>query len=181
MTHRDTMNSAALLSHIHTIRNEVVMLDRDLALLYGVETKRFNEQFRRNQRRFPADFAFQLTAEEFASLRSQFATIKPAGRGQHRKYLPWVFTEHGALMAATILNSERAVAMSVYVVRAFVKMRRELLADANLEARLSKIDKTLLGHDVALRDLYAKLRPLILPPPESPKGRIGFHRKEDEA
>ena len=155
------------------------MLDRDLALLYGVETKRFNEQFRRNRRRFPADFAYQLTAEEFASLRSQFATLKP-GRGQHRKYLPWVFTEHGALMAATILNSDRAVAMSVYVVRAFVQMRRELLSNATLEARLGKIDKTLLGHDAALRDLYAKLRPLLLPPPVLPKRRIGFHHQEDE-
>ena len=181
MTRQETMNSAPLLPQIHTIRNEVVVLDRDLALLYGVETKRFNEQFRRNQQRFPADFAFQLTAEEFVSLRSQFATLKPPGRGQHRKYLPWVFTEHGALMAATMLNSEQAVAMSVYVVRAFVKMRRELLADATLEARLSKIDKTLLGHDGALRDLYAKLRPLLLPPLEPPKGRIGFHRKEDKA
>lgn len=84
-------------------------------------------------------------------------------------------------MAASILNSERAVAMSVYVVRAFVKMRRELLADATLEARLHKIDKTLLGHDAALRDLYAKLRPLLLPPPDPPKRRIGFHDKEDKA
>ena len=93
----ETMNSAPLLSDIHEIRDEAVMLDRDLALLYGVETKRFNEQFRRNRQRFPADFGFQLTAEEFTSLRSQLATLKPAGRGQHRKYLPWVFTEHGAL------------------------------------------------------------------------------------
>ena len=168
------MNSARLLPHIHTVRNDAVMLDRDLALLYGVETKRFNEQFRRNLRRFPADFAFQLTAEEFASLRSQFATLKPAGRGQHRKYLPWVFTEHGALMAATILNSERAVAMSVYVVRAFVKMRRELLANATLESRLFGIEKALLGHDTALRELYAKLKPLLLPPPMPPKRQIGF-------
>lgn len=176
------MDTSPLLLSIYTIRNEAVVIDRDLALLYGIETKRFNEQFRRNQRRFPADFAFQLTSEEFVSLRSQIATLEPAGRGRHRKYLPWAFTEHGALMAGTILNSERAVAMSVYVVRAFVKMRRELLANATLEARLHKIDKTLLSHDSALRDLYAKLRPLLLPPPDPPPKRlIGFNRGEGEA
>ncbi len=173
------MSSDPLLSQIHTIRNATVVLDSDLALLYGVETKRFNEQFRRNRHRFPDDFAFQLSEEEFASLRSQIATLK-VGRGRHRKYMPWVFTEHGALMAASVLNSERAVAMSVYVVRAFVKLRRELLTDATLEARLSKIDQTLLGHDTALRDLYAKLRPLLLPPPDPPKPRIGFYRKDDQ-
>jgi hypothetical protein len=160
---------------IFEMRGQSVMLDSDLALLYGVTTKRFTEQFRRNRNRFPADFAFQLSREESDSLRSQFASLKPAGRGQHRKYLPWVFTEHGAIMAATILNSPRAVAMSVYVVRAFVKIRRELLADATLEKRLAQIEKTLIAHDVSLRDVYEKIRPLLLPAPERPKRRIGFH------
>jgi hypothetical protein len=95
-------------------------------------------------------------------------------RGGRRK-LPRVFTEHGAIMAATTLNSQRAVAMSVYVVRAFVEMRRELLANATLEARLENIEKTLLTHDAALRDVYQKLKPLLLPPPEKPRRRIGFH------
>ena len=93
-----------------------MLQDSELAALYGVSTKRFNEQVRRNRKRFPADFMFQLTAEETSSLRSQFATLK-TGRGRHRKYLPYVFTEHGAIMAATILNSPRAIEMSVYVVR----------------------------------------------------------------
>jgi len=128
---------------------------------------------KRNRARFPEDFAFQLNLEEWSSLRSQIVTLK--GRGQHRKYRPWVFTEHGSLMAATVLNSERAVAMSVYVVRAFVKIRRELLANAVLEKRLSTIEKTLIGHDAALRDLYQKIRPLLLPPKDKPKRRIGFH------
>jgi hypothetical protein len=101
-------------------------------------------------------------------------TLK-GGRGKHRKYLPWVLTEHGAIVAATILNSQRAVAMSVYVVRAFVKIRRELLADATLETRLETIEKTLLTHDTALSDVYQKLKPLLLPPPDQPKRRIGFH------
>ena len=97
---------------VHRVRDEAVLLDSDLAALYGVETKAFNQAIRRNAHRFPSDFAFQLSAEEFAALRSQIVTLKPAARGQHRKYLPWVFTEHGAIMAATILNSNRAVAMS---------------------------------------------------------------------
>jgi hypothetical protein len=101
------------------------------------------------------------------------------GRGQHRKYLPCVFTEHGALMAANILNSPRAVAMSVYVIRAFVKMRGELTANAAILKRLAEIDKTLLIHDVALREIFEKLRPLLAPPPPPPKPEIGFHVKED--
>ena len=162
---------------VQRVRDESVILDSDLAALYGVSTKRFNEAFKRNSRRFPRDFAFQLTTEEFAALRSQIATSN-AGRGG-RRYLPWVFTEHGAVMAASILNSERAVAMSVCLVRACVKMRTELLADATLEARLQKIEKTLLSHDSALRDVIQKLRPLLLPPPEPPKPRIGFHARKD--
>jgi hypothetical protein len=126
---------------------------------------------------FPADFAFQLSKEEWSLLRSQIVTLK-GRRGQHRKYLPWDFTEHGAIMAATILNSERAVAMSVYVVRAFVKIRREL--DTGLEVRLEKIEKTLLTHDTGLRELYQKLKPLLLPPPDKPtRRRIGFDAEEE--
>lgn len=165
---------------IYTIRGEPVMLDSALALLYGVETGQFNRAIRRNMTRFPDDFAFRLSAAEWEALRCQIGTLK-LGRGRHRKYRPWAFTEHGALMAASLLNSERAVAMSVYVVRAFVKMRRELLADATLEARLGKIEEALFSHDTALRDLYAKLRPLLLPPPEPPKRRIGFHRTDNES
>jgi hypothetical protein len=160
---------------IFSIRGRSVVLDSDLSAVYSVETRVFNQAFRRNQGRFPADFVFQLTEEEWGVLRSQFVTLKPAGRGQHRKYLPWVFTEHGALMAATILNSARAVAMSVYVVRAFVKMREELMANTAILKRLAEIDKALLVHDRDLRDLYQKLLPLLQPPPEKSKPRIGFH------
>ena len=113
------------------LRGQRVLQDSELAALYGVSTKRFNEQVRRNRKRFPADFMFQLTAEETSSLRSQFATLK-TGRGRHRKYLPYVFTEHGAIMAATILNSPRAIEMSVYVVRAFVQLREMLASNKEL-------------------------------------------------
>src|SRR5947199_6586207 len=101
-------------------------------------------------------------------------------QGAHRKYLPYVFSKHGALMAANILNSPRAVAMSVYVIRAFVKMREDLAANSAILKRLAEIDKTLLLHNVALRDIYQKLRPLLEPPPLPPKPEIGFHIKEDE-
>lgn len=134
---------------IHTIRGQRVVLDSDLAALFGVTTIAFNQAVRRNLKRFPVDFLFQLAEEEFANLKSQIATsssevsgslrsqtviLKPGGRGRHRKYLPLVFTEHGAIMAATILRSPQAVAMSVYVVRAFVRMR-EVLLSAILDLR----------------------------------------------
>jgi len=165
-------------SLIHSVRDLRVVLDSDLARIYEVSTKRLNEQLRRNLERFPADFAFQLTEEEWTSLRSQIATLK-TGRGAHRKYLPYAFTEHGALMAANILNSPRAVAMSVYVIRAFIKMREDLAANAAILKRLAEIDKTLLIHDAALREIYQKLRPLLEPPPQPPRPDIGFHVKED--
>src|SRR5207253_1015172 len=135
--------------------------DNDLAGLYGVSAKALNQAVKRNQARFPEEFVFQLSEQEVShltSLRSQIVTLKP-GRGQHRKYRPYAFTEHGALMASNVLNSPRAVAMSVYIIRAFVKMREELAANAAILKRLAEIDKTLLTHNLALRDIYQKLRP----------------------
>ena len=124
------------------IRGQKVMVDADLAELYDVETKRFNEAIKRNAARFPADFMFQLTDDESASLRSQIATLK-TGRGQHRKYLPYVFTEHGSIMAAMVMNSPRALEVSVYVVRAFVRLREASLQHQDLAKRLTELeDKT---------------------------------------
>lgn len=159
-------------SVIMTMRAQAVILDADLARIYGVATKRLNEQVRRNSRRFPRDFMFRLSNGEVAALRSQIATTKSTRGG--RRTRPYVFTEHGALMAANVLNSERAVEMSVYVIRAFMCMRRELVRHVDLARRLAEIEKTLIGHDGALRDLYAKIRSLLLPP-ALPKSRpIGF-------
>ena len=158
------------------VRGRAVILDSDLARIYGVATGVFNQAIKRNSARFPEDFAFSLSRSEFESLMSQIVISK--GRGGRRK-LPRVFTEHGAIMAATILNSPRAVAMSVYVVRAFVRLRNELLANTTLEKRLAHIERTLIAHDGALRDIYQKIRPLLLPAPETPKRRIGF-RPEPE-
>ncbi len=185
-----------------TVRDQRVILDADLAALYGVTVKRLNEQYRRNLGRFPEDFAFPITAEEWAALRLRCATSsKPRNRSQltagleppvlksqiatssfthgGRRKLPIAFTEHGALMAANILNSPRAATMSVYVIRAFVRMRQEQAANAAILKRLAEIDKSLLLHDTALRDIYQKLRPLLEPPPRPPKPEIGFHVKED--
>lgn len=171
---------------IFVIRGQKVLLDADLAALYGVPTKRFNEQVRRNLARFPADFMFQLTEEEFAALRSHFATSneKPAGRGG-RRYLPFVFTEHGAIMAATILNSQRATEVSVYVVRAFVELRELLAGNKELAAKLSelesRIERKLETHDQAIAGLIDAIRELMRPPEPKKKQPIGFVTgKEDK-
>ena len=157
---------------IRTSRGQRVILDSDLAKLYGVPTSRFNEAVKRNRQRFPEDFLFQLTTQEQETLISQIAMSKP-GRGG-RRTRPFAFTEHGALQAANILNSAKAQAMSVYVIRAFVRMREELSANQSVAKRLAEIDNTLMTHDAALRDLYLKIRPLLLPPPEPQRRKIGF-------
>ena len=165
-------------SVIHHVRGQRVILDADLARIYGVQTFRFNEAVKRNQTRFPEDFRFQLSKEEAEALTSQTAIPKaPSARGG-RRTLPWVFTEHGALQAANILNSPHAVAMSVYVIRAFVRLREEVAANILLEKRLASIEKTLVGHDVALRDVIKKIRPLLLPPRDLPNKSIGFHVRD---
>ncbi|MBU1692368.1 MAG: ORF6N domain-containing protein [Verrucomicrobia bacterium] len=161
---------------ILTLRGKRVIRDADLARIYGVTTFRLNEAVKRNRERFPDDFAFQLVPEEVASLISQFA-ISSSGHGGLRKP-PWVFTEHGAIMAANILRSPRAVRMSIFVIRAFVRMRQELMTRHEMEKRLDQIEKILLVHDDALKDLYEKLRPLLLPPPEPEKKPIGFQVRE---
>lgn len=167
-------------SRILTLREQKVILDADLAELYGVETKVFNQAVKRNEERFPEDFRFQLTggeATEVMRSRSQIVTLK---QGQNIKYLPWAFTEHGALMAANILRSERAVEMSVFVIRAFVRAREQLAANAAILKRLAEIDKTLLEHDSALRAIWTKLQPLLAPPPEPSRKRIkGFSPDAD--
>lgn len=163
---------------IHTIRGRKIVLDADLAELYGVRTSALNQAVKRNIERFPEDFAFRLDSQEFMILMSQIVTSN--GRGGRRK-LPFVFTEHGAIMAANVLNSPKAVEMSVFVVRAFVKMREQLVSTATLEKRLAEIEKVLLTHDSALRDLYMKIRPILLPPPEPKRRPIGFEVREKRA
>lgn len=162
---------------IFQVRGQAVVLDSDLARVYGVTTGALNQAIKRNLNRFPDDFSFLLTEGESEALMSQIVISK--GRGGRRK-LPRVFTEHGAIMAATVLKSRRAVAMSLYVVRAFVRLRNELLTNTTLEKRLVQVEKTLMSHDAALRDIYEKIRPLLLRPPEPPKRRIGFHPEPED-
>ena len=158
---------------ILTIRGQKVILDADLSGIYGVPTKRLNEQVKRNSDRFPEDFIFQLTPDE---KREVVANCDHLARLKFSKSRPYAFTEHGAIMAATILNSPEAVKMSVFVVRAFIQMREQLVANAAIFKRLAEIDKTLLEHDKALGLIWQKIQPLLAPPPALPKPRIGFHR-----
>ena len=157
---------------ILTIRDQRVLLDADLARLYGVETRALNQAVKRNLDRFQVEFAFPLTREEILSISQ---TVTSLARLKFSKSVQ-VFTEHGALQAANVLNSPQAVQMSLYVIRAFVKMREELTANATILKRLAEIDKSIFLHDSALRDIYQKLLPLLAPPPEPPKRRIGFNR-----
>jgi ORF6N domain len=158
-------------SRILVVRQQKVILDTDLAELYGVPVKRLNEQVKRNRERFPSDFMFQLTAEELESLRSQNATSK-AGRGG-RRYAPYAFTEHGAIMAATVLNSDQAVEMSVFVVRAFVRLREMLATNEKLAAKIDELEQRLDTHDASIQDLIEAIRQMMLPEPATGR-KIGF-------
>jgi phage regulator Rha-like protein len=168
-------------SLIHNIRGERIIIDADLSKLYGVSTKRLNEQVRRNIDRFPADFAFQLTSKEYTSLRSQFATSSLHGG---RRYRPYAFTEHGAIMAANVLNSKRAVQMSVFVVRAFVRMRRMLSNNMELTRKLNELEKELTKrldvHETAIVGILQRIMHIIDPPalPEPKKRPIGFGERD---
>ena len=154
-------------SRIFLIRGQKVMLDADLAELYGVETRRLNEQVSRNSERFPEDFMFQLTDEEFANLKSQFATSSWGGR----RKLPSAFTEHGAIMSASVLNSPRAVEASVQVVRAFVRLRQMLSSNAELSRKLATLEKK---YDIQFKAVFVAIRELMTPLEPKKKRPIGF-------
>jgi len=155
------------------IRGEKVILDSDLAELYGVETRRLNEQVRRNIDKFQEDFMFQLTKEEFENLKSQIA-ISSSNWGGRRK-LPLVFTEHGALQAANVLNSEQANKMSVFIVRAFVRLREMALTNEKLSRKIYELEERVSDHDEILIDLIREIRKLVDPPKPKKKPRsIGF-------
>ena len=170
---RNQMAIASDASRIVSVRGKRVVLDSDLALLYDVPTKRLNEQVRRNPSRFPGDFAFQLTPPEWQDLRSQFATSSWGGR----RVTPFAFTEHGALMAASVLNSRRAIEVSIYLVRTFIAMREAADTNKQVAERLNdlerNLEKRLSGHDQAIGEIFAAIRELMKTPP--PKSRpIGF-------
>ena len=173
----DSLSTDNILSLIQTIRGQRVILAADLAKLYGVQTHRLNEAIRRNKVRFPTDFMFQLTRQEaLAHSRSQIAILNV--QGANIKHLPYAFTEHGALMAVNVLKSKKAVAMSVFIIRAFVQQRESLAANDAILKRLAEIDHTLLQYDASLCDLYDKLLPLLRQPPDPPKPTIGFRESK---
>jgi hypothetical protein len=152
------------------IRGQKAMLDEALAALYGVEVKVLNQAVRRNTDRFPADFMFQLTAAETALLRSQFVTLK-AGRGQHRKYQPYAFTEQGVAMLSSVLRSKRAVHVNIEIMRAFVQLRRILSSHADLARKLAALEKK---YDAQFKAVFDAIRELMTPPELPKKRRIGF-------
>lgn len=171
------MNKTAIIlakrvsSKILILRNQKVILDADLAELYGVAVRQLNQQVKRNANRFPSDFVFALTAAEYKNLRSQNVISSSVHGG--RRYLPHAFTEHGAIMAATVLNSKRAIEMSLFVVRAFVQMRQAIAANQHVVLKLAELETRIDCHDDEIRDLIEAIHELIAPLPAN-KRRIGF-------
>ena len=173
---------------IHSIREERVILDSDLAMIYGVETRVLNQAVKRNLARFPADFLFQLTSREIQEVRASRSQTVILKRGENVKYRPYAFTEHGAIMAANVLNSAKAIQMSVFVIRAFVKMRGALSETAKMAAKLSALEQEIKGrldtHEKAIVDVLQQLMEILNPdeiliPDSEPKREIGFHVKEE--
>ncbi len=153
------------------IRGCKVMLDKELSKLYGVTTKRLNEQVKRNKERFPGDFMFQLTKQEENSLRSQNATLK---RGSHSKYLPYVFTEQGVAMLSSVINSKRAIQVNIIIMRIFVKLRLIISTNKELVYKLNELERKIEKHDVEIQNIFEAIRQLMTPK-EEPRRKIGFH------
>lgn len=168
----ETHDLSSLDQSIHFIRGMRVMLDSDLAKLYDVEIKKMNQAVRRNLERFPSDFMFQLTPQELTNLRSQIVTSSSHGG---RRYPPYAFTEHGAIMLASVLNSQRAVEASIFVVRAFVRFREVLLTHSELAKKLTELERKVVGHDEDIRAIISAIKQLMTPP-TADKKRIGFHK-----
>lgn len=167
---------AHIASRILVFRRHKIMIDADLAELYGVSTKRLNEQVRRNAARFPPDFMFQLNAAERAELVANCDHLR---RLKYSSSLPYAFTEHGALMAASILNSNRAVEVSLYVVRAFVQLREILISNKELAGQLAELERKFAAHDQAIAGIIATIRQLMAPPTAPRSAPIGFVRPEE--
>ena len=168
---KDLISAESITSRIHFIRGMKVMLDRDLAELYGVETKRLKEQVRRNISRFPEDFMFELSIAEEALLRSQIATLE--GKGKHSKYLAMAFTEQGVAMLSSVLNSKRAIDVNIAIMRAFVKMREIMATNKDFAEKLKIIEEKLAEHDDQFQVVFEAIKQLFTEE-EKPKKKIGF-------
>jgi|APSaa5957512622_1039677.scaffolds.fasta_scaffold01866_9 hypothetical protein len=166
----EIITSEEILSRIYVIRGKRVMLDRDLAELYRVETKRLKESVKRNIERFPEDFMFQLTKQDLEILRSQIATLKRQGRGQHSKYPPYAFSEHGILMLSSVLRSDRAIQVNINIMRAFTQVRDMITNHKDLVQRIDEMEQK---YDDNFRIVFDAIRQLVNPP-EGKKSKIGF-------
>jgi len=171
-------------TRILELRGKKVILDRDLAKLYGVPAKALNQAVKRNIKRFPDDFMFQLSWEEVESLRSQFVTLKTTKpevpkRGKHIKYLPHAFTEHGVAMLSSVLNSERAIQVNILIMRAFTKLREILLTHKELAAKIEALEKKYVEHDETIREIFEAIKRLLEPPPVKERKIIGFRVYHD--
>ena len=164
-----------IMSKVYYIRGNKVMLDEELAALYEVSTKRLNEQVKRNMKRFPDDFMFQLTMQEFNDLKSQFATSSWGGR----RTAPYAFTEHGVLMLSSILTSERAVSVNIRIMRIYTKMRKMIFTHKDILIQLEKIEKKVMGHDEDIQLIFNYFRQLLKIQKE-PRPRIGFRRQDEK-
>ena len=174
MTRKNTLVPSAvprIENRIFLIRGQKVLLDDDLAVLYAVKVNALNQAVKRNKKRFPPDFVFRLTAKENRNLKSQIVTASSTHGG--RRTLPYAFTEHGAIMAASILNSPRAIEMSVFVVRAFVRLRDTLASHKALAAKFTELERRLETHDKTIGEIIDAIRALMAPP-EKPSRQIGF-------
>ncbi|HUU40122.1 MAG TPA: ORF6N domain-containing protein [Desulfatiglandales bacterium] len=167
----------SIVSKIIFLRGEKALLDRDLAELYGVETKQLKRAVRRNIDRFPQDFMFELTKEEYGSLRYQFGTFK---RGEHSKYLPMAFTEQGVAMLSSVLKSKRAIEVNIAIMRAFVHLRKVISSHDKLSRKLAELEQRLEGHDEKIEAIFEAIRQLMAPP-EQKRKKIGFEVKESKA
>jgi hypothetical protein len=175
------------------VRGQRVMLDKELAKLYGVSAKVLNQSVKRNIKRFPRDFMYQLTLQEVRNLRSQFVTLNTelsmeqevsnlksqivtSKQGQHLKYLPYAFTEQSVAMLSSVLNSERAIQVNIMIMRAFVKLKELLLTHKELAVKIEELERKYANHDEKIRDIFEAIKQLLQPPPEKEKPPIGFHR-----
>ena len=169
----------AIAKRITFIRGQRVIIDADLAQLYGVSTSALNQAVKRNRARFPDDFMFQLSGEEFSYWKSQIVISNPRAKMGLRK-VPYAFTEHGAYMAGNVLNSPRAIDVSMFIVRAFIQMRDLLATHKNIAKQLSALDKRVTGQDKTIAQIIATIHQLLEPPPEPKKRPMGFHTSDDD-
>ena len=169
----------AIISKIYLIRGQKVMIDRDLAELYGVETKQLKRQVKRNISRFPSDFMFELNDEEFQDWRSQFGTSNEADK-MGLRYAPYVFTEQGVAMLSSVLNSERAIKVNIQIMRIYSKMREMLMTNQEILLRLENLEGKIIKSDTDIQLIFKYLKQLLTPPEQSKRSRIGFKRRDEE-